>query len=91
MDSIGRSQHLGNAPFFNGPVQTEQYAFCVFSSKYIIDLIEKHIDVNNRCYSLDGTFKVVPVGPFNQLLIFYVNYIEKVGTFILLIHVTRLN
>lgn len=43
--------------------------------------IEKHIEVNKRHYLLDATFKVVPVGPFNQFLIFYVNYIEKVRIF----------
>lgn len=91
MDSIGRSQHVGNPEFFNGAVQTENYSFCVFSSKYVIDLIEKHIDVNLRQYSLDATFKVVPIGPFNQLLIFYANYIEKVRIYILLIYLMLQN
>lgn len=78
MNSIGRSQHVAKEAFFNGVVQSEEYSFCVFSSKNIMNMIEKHIDVNRRHYLLDATFKVVPVGPFNQFLIFYINYIEKV-------------
>lgn len=85
MNSIGRPQHVGNAIFFNGVVQEDDFSFCVFSSRFIMNMIESHID-NSRHYLLDATFKVVPVGPFNQLLIFYVNYIDKVSTIILCIH-----
>lgn len=81
MDAIGRSQHVTKDEFYNGIVQNEQYSFCVFSSKHIMNMIENHIEVDRRHYLLDATFKVVPVGPFNQFLIFYVNYIQKVSEF----------
>lgn len=78
MDSIGRSQHVSKYAFFNGAVKTEEHSFCVFSSKHIMDLIEKRIESGRREYMLDATFKVVPIGPFNQLLIFHIKYIQKV-------------
>lgn len=65
MDAIGRSQHVAKDVFYDGVVQTEHYSFCVFSSKYMIQMIENHIEVDRRHYLLDATFKVVPVGPFH--------------------------
>lgn len=81
MNAIGRSQNTAKETFYNGVVQTENYSFCVFSSKKIMNIIDQNIEVNRRNYLLDATFKVVPVGPFNQFLIFYINYIEKVRKF----------
>lgn len=74
MESLGRSKHLGNSIFFYGVVQRERHSFCVFSSKYAISLIEKHIEPTRRHFMLDATFKVCPVDPFSQLLIIYTAY-----------------
>lgn len=61
MNAIDLSQHVSKHPFFNGVVEAEDYSFCVFASKYIMDLIEQHIDADSRQYLFGGTFKVVPV------------------------------
>lgn len=81
MLSIGTSQHEENYVFFDGIVETEKFSFCVFSSKYCINLIENHIELSRRRFMMDATFKICPLGPFRQFLIIYVAYIEKVINF----------
>lgn len=79
MNGLGKSQHSEKNIFFDGVVETNRYSFCIFSSKYICRLIDEHIPNDRRHYLMDATFKVCPVGPFNQLLIIYISYIEKVN------------
>lgn len=66
--------------FFDGAVEnkTKQFAFCVFSSKTTVQLIEKHIPPAKRHVLMDATFRVVPVGKFNQLFILYIRKNKKV-------------
>ena len=54
------------------------YAFCVFGSDTIINLINTHIPLGQRNFLMDATFKVCPYGIFNQLLIIYVEYCNNV-------------
>lgn len=77
-DAYGHALHSAKQPFFNGAVQYEKHSICVFSSKYTIDLIEKNIPPTERHILMDGTFKVCPYGPFNQLLILYIRKDKKV-------------
>lgn len=55
------------------------FAFCVFASDNIINLINEHISIAERNYLMDATFKVCPVGPFAQLLIIYLEYCNDVS------------
>lgn len=68
--------------FFDSAVDRGTYSYCVFSSKYAIDIIEKYIVPERQHLMLDATFKVCPIGPFSQLLIFYAAYIGKAFPFI---------
>lgn len=58
------------------------FSYCIFSSKKIINEIEKHIDVKDREFYIDGTFKVVPYGGFSQLLIIHIGRFDTVHPFI---------
>lgn len=78
-DTYGKSLHEGeDLPFFNGAIETKDFSYCVFSSRKSIELIEKYIPVPERHILMDGTFRIVPVGPFKQLLILYIRNQKKV-------------
>lgn len=47
--TYGKSLHENeDLPFYNGAVETKKFSYCVFSSRKTIELIEKHIPVENR-------------------------------------------
>lgn len=73
---------LGNAKdgtvFYNGAMECEDFSFCVFSSESSIRLFTSRVKPFDRIMMMDGTFGVVPIGPFNQLLIIHAIYMEKV-------------
>lgn len=48
MNALGRSKLPGNSIFFDGVVERETHSFCVFSSKFGIALVEKHIERARR-------------------------------------------
>lgn len=54
--------------------------YCIFASDDIMQLIHENIDVHRRQYFTDATFKVCPLGLFNQLLMIYVGYMETVSS-----------
>lgn len=56
----------------------KDFSYCIFSSKKIMQLIEEKIDVKDRHYFIDGTFKVVPYGCFTQLLVIHVGKFDTV-------------
>lgn len=63
-----------------GSVVKPLFAFHVFVSFAVIQMIKKHIikeKFQQRRYLMDGTFKVVP-RKFNQLLIIAIEYKDKV-------------
>lgn len=64
-------------PFYRGVVCEDNFAYCIFASEHIIKQI-KDIPAERRHYYMDGTFKVVPFGAFNQLLIIYIEFFGKV-------------
>lgn len=79
---IGSSKHSEDIPFFIGCHEEESFAYCVFQSKYTIDLFastEAPMPIEQRDNLMDSTFKCCPFGPFNQLLILYIRYQDKVS------------
>lgn len=79
-NEYGRSRYIPNAPFFRHVFDaSDDFAYCIFASQAIMDLITTNISVKDRKYLIDGTFNVVPKGEFNQLLIIHVEYIGKVS------------
>lgn len=83
MSTLGRSKLPGNSVFFDGLIEKATHAFCIFSSKFAIALIQKNIEVARRNYMVDGTFAVCPIGPFNQLLVIHAAYIKCVSVYIM--------
>lgn len=65
-------------PFYNGVFESDDFSFCVFSSQSIIEQYCERVKYGDRHIMMDGTFAVVPIGSFNQLLIIYAVYLEKV-------------
>lgn len=65
-------------PFFRFVHKCDTFSYCVFASQAIINKIEQNIDVQRRHYLMDATFKVVPLGEFNQFLIIHIEYMEMV-------------
>lgn len=67
-------------PFYTACIAEENFSYCIFTSFHIIEMIKENIAPNNRCYLMDATFKIVPHGCFNQLLIIYITYFDKVSS-----------
>lgn len=65
--------------FFDCFVETKKYAFCIFSTKSSIRLIKD----NNlgQQVLIDGTFSIVPKGPFYQVLVLSVAYKTRIYPF----------
>lgn len=84
LDTYGKTIHENeNHKFYNGAVETSKYSFCVFSSPKTAQLMQQHIPTAERDILMDATFRIVPVGPFKQLLILYIRYNNKVFTYII--------
>lgn len=67
-----------NRPFFKTVYECGTFSYCVFASDDIIDKFQEKIPLQRRDFMMDATFKVVPYGKFNQLLIIYITYLERV-------------
>lgn len=57
--------------FYNGCMEANEFSFCVFSLFISIQIFESRINFGERILMMDGTFDVVPMGEFNQLLVIY--------------------
>lgn len=78
----GKTDHSDSREIlFDNVYDGNDFAYCIFSSKKIIGLIEKHIPVKERNYLIDATFSIVPYGCFSQLLIIHVAKFDTVHPF----------
>lgn len=80
MNEYGKTKATASdepTPFYRCVVIEQQFAYCIFASQRIIKEISK-LPEGCRNYYMDGTFKVVPSGQFNQLLIIYAEFFQKV-------------
>lgn len=76
MNLIGKTKN--GSVFYDGVIEGDDYAACFFSSKESLEIFEVNEHFGERTIMMDGTFDVVPVGGFKQLLIIYAVYLEKV-------------
>lgn len=68
-------------PFFKVCHNESNFSYCIFSSNKTVELINKYIpNVNNRTILIDGTFAVIPIGCFKQLIMMHIQYSEKVSS-----------
>lgn len=75
---FGKTNHDDPTLFYKGTITNESYTCTFFGSEKIQSMIEENI-FENRNYLLDATFKIVPIGCFNQILIIYVEYMKHVS------------
>lgn len=79
MQHFGTAKNAEDKTFFKIVFKCDAFEYCVFASDRIIELIEKYFpDIAERRYLMEATFKIVPVGPYKQFLILYVELIDKV-------------
>lgn len=79
MDKFGYTLHnTKKEKFFHGTFSNESFSFFVFASINTIKLIQQNTQPRNLTILMDGTFKVVPISNFNQLLIIYAQYNTKI-------------
>lgn len=82
-DAYCKTHHIdGREVFLDHLYDGKDFSYCIFSSKKMIQQIEQYIDVSDREFYIDGTFKVVPYGCFTQLLIIHVGKFDTVHPFI---------
>lgn len=78
-DEYGMSKHSDHRErFFNTIYECASFSYCIFSSVKIIKHMDENIDNRRRQILMDATFKIVPAGPFKQLLVIYAEYMSKV-------------
>lgn len=78
LDEFGKSYHTEPKTFFKTAYECKGFSYCIFASETNMGYITENIPVQNRRYLMDATFKIVPDCAFNQLLIVYVEYLDKV-------------
>lgn len=72
-----------NKVFFKTAYECAAFSYCVFASDDIIERFQERIPKDRRHFLMDATFKICPFGVFNQILIIYVSYVDRVcGYFI---------
>lgn len=79
MKEYGVTYHDRPRTFYKGVYECATFSYCVFASDETIETMQANITVENRHFLIDGTFKVVPLGPFTQLLVIYIQYFHEVG------------
>lgn len=70
----------GDARFYIDTVVSQNHAFTVFGSQFVIDFIKKNINPQSRKYVMDGTFGSIQ-NQFYQLFTITVEYMNNVSTF----------
>lgn len=76
-------------PLYAGSVvEKNNYAFYVFASFGIIEMVKKHIPPDQRKFLMDGTFKIVP-RRFRQLLIIAIEYKNDVRSCLIMIRIEK--
>lgn len=78
-EDLGRSRHRERGIFFNDIHIEANYCNCIFSSAKSISLIIENIREKDRFFIMDGTFRITPRGVFQQVLIIYLYYRNKVS------------
>lgn len=70
--------------FYVDTVQTEGSEFTVFASYDMLGMVNEKIPPEERRYMIDGTFDVVPIRYFYQLLVIAIEYKKDVSFFLLI-------
>lgn len=79
MRDIGTSLHREHGELYNYAHEEKNFSYCVFSSKKSIELICKNLDVDERFFLIDATFRITPMcSVFSQVLMIHAQFGLKV-------------
>lgn len=76
-NGLGRSLYMDRGVLFNTVQMANGFENCIFSSANSISLIKDNIDIKDRFFVMDATFRVSPRGKFKQLLILHIRIGKK--------------
>lgn len=76
-DLLGLSKHRARGIFFNTVQIEDDFENCIFSSAKTIELIKENVEVKDRFFVMDATFRSAPRGVFMQFLIIHAQYGTK--------------
>lgn len=71
--------------FFKTAYECKSFPYVISSSDNIIKGIKTNIPVERRKFLMDATFTVCPLGPYNQLLIVYIEHLEETTPFLFIL------
>lgn len=81
LKDLGTSLHYQHGQMFNTVHEEADFGFCIFPSPKSVNLIEEQVDLNERFFLIDGTFKITPMcNIFKQVLIIHAQFGIKVCT-----------
>lgn len=75
---LGTSLQRDKGPLYNATQIGDNYSNCIFSSAKSISLVKDHLEVRERFFMMDGTFRITPRGVFQQVLVIYIHFGSKV-------------
>lgn len=74
---MGKSLHHERGVFFNTIQFGDGYENCIFSSAKAIALIKDNVNIEDRFFVMDATFRVTPRSSFKQFLVIHIQYGKK--------------
>lgn len=77
-DDLGTSLFGKREQLFNEIVIEKDFSNCFFSSAKSIALVKEFMEPHERFFVMDATFRVTPIGEFEQVLVLYVQFGIKV-------------
>lgn len=75
---LGTSIQRDKGQLYNTTQIKDDYSNCIFSSAKSISLVKEHLEVNERFFLMDATFRITPRGVFQQVLVIYIQFQSKV-------------
>lgn len=78
-DDLGCSLFEKREPLYNDIIIEKDFTNCIFSSAKSIALVKEFIEPQERFFVMDATFRVTPIGDFEQVLVLYVQFGIKVS------------
>lgn len=68
--------------FFRTASESDDISYCIFAAEDVISIIQEKTNPSERTLFADGTFKICPVGQFNQVLVVFCDIYGHVSQFI---------
>lgn len=76
----GEAPKSEKTAFFRYAFECNDFSYCIFAAEDIVSIMETKTVRSERTLFADGTFKICPVGQFNQVLILFFDIYGHVST-----------